>query len=327
MSHSMGSDTWSHRIRNGLLACFVWGAAACAQFSGAPAATLVGTGGTAGGATGTVNSGSGGTTASATSGTGGALGSGSGGGLAISTGGKSGGGVPAGSGGATGTVGTPGGIIRPLDLTGKKVLFIVDDPTSLTDGDIMLRDMMAARGMVVTMAGTTAATAAPGPGVAASQDLIVGSSGAAGAEFATLFKGSTVPLLTFANSYFQPLDFIATTAARGNAASTVTLTVVDATSHLAAGFAAGSTLAVISPTRNTQVYWAIPAGTPTKVAQLAGMPTELCAFAYEKGAMMATAPAPGRRVSLCWKTDAIKDLAVDSYRLMNAAIEWTAGNL
>jgi hypothetical protein len=182
--------------------------------------------------------------------------------------------------------------------------------------------MMTARGMVVTMAGTTAS--APG---AAAQDLIVGSSGAAAAELATLYKSLPVPLLTFANGYYQPLDFVATTAARGNAPSTSTLTVVDATSHLAAGFAAGANLAVISPTRNTQIYWATPAGAPLRIAQVMGNPAQLCAFAYEKGAMMATTVAPGRRVSLCWRTDAIKDLAVDSFRLMNAAIEWAAANL
>jgi hypothetical protein len=302
----------SQRIRNGLLVVSsLWGVA-CAQFSGAPAGSNAGTGGA--GAAGVASTG--GTAAPG----------GSGGSSASGTGGAIGGGINTGSGGTAGTGGAPtgSGIIHPIDLTGKKVLFIVDDPSSLDDGDIMLRDMMAARGMVVTLASTTAPPAAV---VVSSQDLIVGSSGAAGAEFGTLFKSSAVPILTFGNGYYQPLDFIATTAARGNAASTVMLTVVDATSHLAAGFAAGAVLAVISPTRNTQVYWATAAGAPTRIAQLGGNPTELCAFAYEKGAMMATAPAPGRRVSLCWKTDAIKDLAVDSYRLMNAAVEWTAGNL
>jgi hypothetical protein len=308
---------WNAPIRNGLLLLLlsIWGAA-CAQGSGTPSATSGGTGGTAGGAP--VATSSGGATAS-----------GAGGGSASGTGGASGGvvvgGGSGGSGGSSaGTGGSPGGIIHSIDLTGKKVLFIVDDPTSLDDGDIMLRDMMTAKGMLVTMGGTAPAG---GVVVTAAPDLVVGSSGAAGAEFATLYKNSAAPVLTFGNGYFQPLDFIATSAARGNAASTVMLTVVDATSHLAAGFAAGATLAVISPTRNTQVYWASPAGAPIRIAQIAGNPGELCAFAYEKGAMMSTAPAPGRRVSLCWKTDAIKDLAVDSYRLMNAAIEWTAGDL
>jgi hypothetical protein len=41
--------------------------------------------------------------------------------------------------------------------------------------------------------------------------------------------------------------------------------------------------------------------------------------------MMSKTVAPARRASLCWKTDALKDLAIDSYRLMVAAIEWAAG--
>ncbi len=301
-------------------------ALSCAQLSGTQPGEL-GTGGSSGGGgSGGGSPGSGGASPGATaSGGRAASGSASGGGStsAAASGGAPGG-VPVGSSGGSapipvaGSGGSAG--TKKVDLTGKKVLLVVDNPASLDDGDQMLSDLMAARGMVVKLGAATPADAS-----ASSQDLIVGSSGASGADFASSYKDLAVPILTFGNPTYQPLDFIVGSSGKGNAPSTSQLTVIDATSYLAASFAAGANLNVISPTRNTQISWAVPGGAPIQVASVMGSPTELCVFAYEKGGMMSKTVAPARRASLCWKTDAIKDLAIDSYRLMVAAIEWAAG--
>jgi hypothetical protein len=221
------------------------------------------------------------------------------------------------TGGASG--GATQGPTMKVDLTGKKVLLIVDDPTALDDGDQMLSDLMTSRGMIVKVGAAT-----PADSTAAAQDLIVGSSGASGADLAASYQSLPVPILTFGNPYYQPLDFIASSSAKGNVPGTTRLTVVDAASYLAASFASGANLDVISPTRSTQISWAAPGGAAIAVASVMGSPTELCVFAYEKGTMMSKSLAPARRASLCWKTDAIPDLAIDSYRLMVAAIEWGA---
>jgi hypothetical protein len=302
----------------------VLGSVSCAQLSG-PQPGEIGTGGTGSGSGGVGGpSGSGGATSLGGTATGGRVASASGGSPSAAASGGASGGVPVGSSGGSAPipVASSGGSAgtTKVDLTGKKVLLVVDDPASLDDGDQMLSDLMAARGMVVKVGAATPADAS-----AATQNLIVASSGASGADFATSYKDLAVPILTFGNPTYQPLDFIAGSSGKGNAPSTSLLTVIDATSHLAASFAAGANLNVISPTRNTQISWAVPGGAAIQVASVMGSPTELCVFAYEKGGMMSKTVAPARRASLCWKTDALKDLAIDSYRLMVAAIEWTAG--
>jgi hypothetical protein len=250
------------------------------------------------------------------------------GGSSASRGGSGAGGANLASSGGTAGMATAGrasggatqGPTMKVDLTGKKVLLIVDDPAALDDGDQMLSDLMTSRGMIVKVGAAT-----PADSTAAAQDLIVGSSGASGSDLAASYQSLPVPILTFGNPYYQPLDFIASSSAKGSVPGTTRLTVVDAASSLAASFASGTNLDVISPTRSTQISWATPGGAATAVASVMGSPTELCVFAYEKGAMMVKSVAPGRRASLCWKTDAIPDLAIDSYRLMVAAIEWSAG--
>jgi hypothetical protein len=42
---------------------------------------------------------------------------------------------------------------------------------------------------------------------------------------------------------------------------------------------------------------------------------------------MATAVAADRRVAIAWKTDAVADLSIEAFKVMNAAIEWTAARL
>ncbi|MES1204825.1 MAG: hypothetical protein ABUS79_02705 [Pseudomonadota bacterium] len=251
-------------------------------------------------------------------GSGGALGSG---GLTATGGTSASGGAPGTGGAAAGTGGAQGTIMR-VNLTGKKALMVVDDPSSLDDGDLAFRDVLVNRGMVVTFGDVT--TAAAG---AATMNLIVASSGASETEFAPLYGAVAVPMIAFGGGYFQPLNFAAAGSANkgGNVTGTTKVTIVDAATPLAASFPAGMALGVIGTTRSTQFYWGLPMGSPIKVAAVMGMPTQISVFAYEKGATMAVGTAPARRVALGWNTDAVPDLSIEAFRLMNSAIDWTAG--
>ena len=132
-------------------------------------------------------------------------------------------------------------------------------------------------------------------------------------------------MIIFSNGAYQAMGFIAASAGKGSASTPVMATIVDGTTPLASGMAMGTSFSAIGTSRSTSVYWGNPGGTPIKVATVVGAPTQLISFAYEKGATMATGTAPARRVALGFKTDVIGDLSIESTKLLNAAIEWTAG--
>jgi hypothetical protein len=226
-----------------------------------------------------------------------------------------------GSGGSSGSGAGDDAGTRP-DLTGRKALFIVDDPGSLDDGDVLFKQLLEVRGMTVTL-GTVAGPAS----LAAGYHVVIGSGGASAADFATVFKDVPVPMILFGNSYFQPMGMVAAPSSnRGNAAGTVQATIVDGTTPLSSDLAMGSTFGVIDSTIvNTQLYWGTPSGTALKIAAVVGAPTQLIDFAFEKGAAMAVGTAAARRVALGWKASAIQALFLDSFKLQDAAVSWTAG--
>ena len=220
----------------------------------------------------------------------------------------------------TGSGGTQGTITR-IDLTGKKVLLIVGSPTSPSTGDMLLQGTLEGKGMIVTLA--DASVVNPN---AAAMDLIIASD-TAGSTFPTLYGGVAVPMIIFGNGFLQALGIIATSSAKGTISTPVTLSVLDGTTVLAGALPMGANFLAIGTTRNTSVYWGTPGGSLIKVAGIMGAPTELTAFAYEKGAMMALGTAADRRVVLAWKVDVIADLSIESFKIMNAAIQWTSARL
>ena len=140
-----------------------------------------------------------------------------------------------------------------------------------------------------------------------------------------MFKDLPVPMILFYNTYYIPMGFAATGATKGNVPGTTLLTVTDVSTSLASDLVVGATVAVIAPTRSTQLAWTTISGAPVKVASVMGAPTQLIDFAFEKGAAMAVGTAAARRVALGWKTDALKDLELGAFKLQDAAISWTAG--
>lgn len=275
------------------------------------------TGGGTGGSNGTAGSnGSGG----ATSGTGGATTSMGG---HTGTAGSGAGGMTSGSGGATGI----GGHIanadagsRP-DLTGKKALLIVSSTSSPDDGETLIQELLQLRGMDVTL-GDETAPASMATGFA----MVVLSSNVTNAV--PVFAPVPVPVIVFGNtSFYQPMGFVTANAMRGSTSGSPQLTVMDTTTLLSSDLSQGQTVDVFTAGVNSNYTWGTPGGAPIKVAAVAGTPTQVVAFAYEKGAAMGTGTAAARRVSLGWKSGNIKSLALDSFKLQDGAFSWAAGGM
>ena len=239
------------------------------------------------------------------------------------TGGRGGTTGAAGRGGTTGAAGTIGsaGAGGPVNLDGKKALFILDDPGSPDDGDIVLRQLMEVRGMTVTYGPPT------GPATLASgQNVVIVSSGASASEFAPVFKDVAVPMIVFGNSAYQNLGWIAASSGRGTVESNLLVSIIDANTPLASDLPTGTGFKLVLDSRDTSLYWGTPGGSPIRVASVMGQPTQMVAFAYERGAAMATGTAAARRVGLAFRTDVAQDVTIEGYKLLMAAIEWTAGS-
>ena len=286
-------------------------------------------GGTGGGSAGTTGGGSGGTTGSSGGSSGGMTGGGSGG-TTTSAGGRTGtagsgaGGMVTSSGGAPGSGGHVANAdagSRP-DLTGKKALFIVSSTSSPDDGESLVLQLLQLRGIDVTLGDeTTLASMATG------FVMVVLSSNVTNAV--PVFAPVPVPVIVFGNtSFYQPMGFVTANAMRGSTSGSPQATVMDATTPLSSDLSQGDTIDVFNALLGNSNYtWGTPGGAPIKVASVAGTPAELVVFAYEKGAAMATGTAAARRVSLGWKSGNVKMLALDSFKLQDAAISWAAGGI
>jgi hypothetical protein len=101
--------------------------------------------------------------------------------------------------------------------------------------------------------------------------------------------------------------------------------ITDITTSLAAGLMNGYSFVAINPMRDSSLYWGTPAPGAIKVAMAAGTTNQGIVFAYDKGAMTATIVAPARRVAFGFRTNVMKDLTVDAFKLFSAALDWTAG--
>ena len=297
-------------------------------------ATHMGAGGSSGGGTG--GNGSAGSNGGGTGGSNGtAGGNGSGGttsgagGATTSSGGRTGtagsgaGGMTTGSGGTPGSGGhIPNGDAgtRP-DLTGRTALFIVDDPNSLDDGDVLIEELLQIRGMTVTFG-----SIATPPAMASNFSMVIISSGVGSDTSFSVFKDVPVPMILFGNGLYQTMGFVPNSSSRGSADDTVQNVITDTTTLMSSDLAMGQTFVVINTAiANTQYTWGIPGGAPIKVAALVGTPTEFVVFGYEKGAAMSVGTAAGRRVAIGWKSNAVKALTLEGFKLQDGAFSWAAG--
>jgi hypothetical protein len=305
------------------------GATSSGGVTGSGGATA--TGGATGTGGGTATGGAAGTGGSVatggTTGHGGATGSGgaaatggaTGKGGATGTGGATGAGGVTATGGATGAGGsTTGG---PIDLTGRKALLVVDSPTSMSDGETIVMETLEERGLVVTVGAST------GPAsLAAGMNVVVVSDSAGSGDFVPIFGSVAVPMIVFGNSAYSSLGWTPSSSSKGTVGSTTMVSMTSVSTPLASDLAAGSSFTAILATTSTSLYWGSPGGSPIAVASIMGSATELIDFAFEKGAATVTGTAPARRVGLGFKTSAVQNLTIDGFKLLSAAVDWTAGS-
>ncbi len=305
------------------------GATATGGATGTGGATA--TGGATGSGGAVTTGGTSGTTG--TTGKGGAGGTGAAGGAPAKGGATGSGGTPA-SGGATGTGGTPatggatgaaggGGSTAggPIDLTGRKALFLVDSPSSLSDNETIVQEVLEERGLVVTVGAST------GPAsLAAGMNVVVVSDSAGAGDFVPIFGTVAVPMIVFGNSAYSTLGWTPSSSSKGTVSSTTMVTMTSTATPLASDIGAGTSFTAILSTTSTSLYWGTPGGAAIAVASVMGSPTELIDFAFEKGTATATGTAPARRVGLAFKTSAVQNLTINGFKLLSAAIDWTAGS-
>lgn len=218
---------------------------------------------------------------------------------------------------ASGDAGT-----RP-DLTGRTALFIVDDPNSLDDGDVLIEELLQIRGMTVTFG-----SIATPPAMASNFNMVIISSGVGSDAAFSVFKDVPVPMILFGNGLYQTMGFVPNSSSRGSADDTVQNVITDTTTLMSSDLAMGQMFVVINTAiANTQYTWGIPGGAPIKVAALVGTPTEYVVFGYEKGAAMSVGTAAARRVAIGWKSNAVKALTLEGFKLQDGAFSWAAGGM
>ena len=166
---------------------------------------------------------------------------------------------------------------------------------------------------------------ATGPAsLATGQNVVIVSSGVGSGDFVPVFKDVAVPMIVFGNSAYSNLGWIATSSGKGSVNSTTLVSLADTTTPLVSDLMTGVGFKMILDSRSTSLYWGTPTAAAIRAVSIMGQSIQLVSFGYEKGAALMTGTAAARRVGFGVKTDSIQDLTIEGFKLLMAAIEWTA---
>jgi hypothetical protein len=132
-------------------------------------------------------------------------------------------------------------------------------------------------------------------------------------------------MIVFGNSAYSNLGWITSSSGKGSVSSTTLCSLADTNAALQSDVPAGVGFKMILDSRSTSLYWGTPTSAAIKTASIMGQATQLVTFAYPKGAALMTGTAADRRVGFGVKVDSVQDLTVEGFKLLMAAIEWTAG--
>jgi hypothetical protein len=156
--------------------------------------------------------------------------------------------------------------------------------------------------------------------MATGRALVVITSSASQNGTNTKFRDVTVPVLIFEPNLLDDMQMTDTPITDHDATSQTEtqVTILDATSPLAAGF-----------TGNVTVYssmyrmaWGVPSSSALKIASRKGLPNELTIFAYPAGAMMVGKVAPAKRISFFIHDGTTSYVNAAGTKLLDAAIKW-----
>ena len=249
-----------------------------------------------------------------TAGSGGSAGTGGAGGSS-GTGGSS---STGGSGGAPAP--TDAGSLPPSDAAppaagGEALLIVGRLPLQGTDSQIQAE--LEAKGLKVQalVDGMTSAATAAG------KRVLVISYSIESANVRGKFADVETPIIVLEHVLLPDLG-MTTAADHGWKLNVTDITIGPTDSALAAGLSGDVPVFV---QRTGEVFWGVPAPGAIKVATVKGTPNQAVIFAYPKGAMMVTRPAPGKRLQFFFGAHehTAPMLNPAGLKLLGAAIGWS----
>jgi hypothetical protein len=231
---------------------------------------------------------------------------------------------PAGTGGSAGTGGAPApadaGAISSPDAAppaagGEALLIVGSLPLAGTDRQI--QSELEAKGLKVQalVDGMTSAATAAG------KRVLVISYSVESANVRGKFADVETPIIVMEHVLLPDLG-MTTAAGHGWKLDVTDITIAPTDSPLAAGLTGDVPVFTL---RTGEVFWGIPAPGAIKVATVKGTPNQSVIFAYPKGAMMVTRPAPGKRLQFFFGAHehTTPMLNPAGLELLGAAIAWS----
>jgi hypothetical protein len=221
------------------------------------------------------------------------------------------------AGGPDATLSTSDGPAGP-PATGGVVIYIAGEKP-LAGNDGLIHDALKARGLTIMDVTTASVTPAMAEGA---RLMIVSYSIQSDAFKGADFADVKVPIIVLEHNVL-PMLGLTDDAGHGYVmGSTLTITGDDAS--LTGGLTGDVT--VYGPA-GKEMFWGVPGPGAIKVASAKGTPGHLVEFAYPAGAMMASKPAPAKRMQLFVASHAppaVTDqfLNADGTKLLNAALDW-----
>jgi hypothetical protein len=208
--------------------------------------------------------------------------------------------------------------IAPPDLAPvlRTAGIVVGNSLAPSFSDQIMRRHLEARGLKVSWLSETAV-----PAEAAGTALVVISSNVRRfANFASL-RDSASAIIVMRSAALDDLDMTgANRSIDFDDEDTDDLLILDDRHPLAAGL--HGTLPFSATDQS--LGWGHPSSQAFRVAGLAAVPAKFAIFAYDKGALMISRPAPARRVALLIGGDRISDReASEASRLFDAAVDWS----
>jgi hypothetical protein len=252
----------------------------------------------------------------ATSGGGGSGGHGTGGGGA---GGGSSGGTAGGDAGVTADAAADappaGGEAGPSGAGGEALMVVGGVPGIGTDTQI--KAQLEARGLKVT----EVVEAMVDPAQAEGKALVVLSYSLDTKLLKASFADVRAPIIVMEQNLLPALGMTGA-AGHGYQLGVTQVTIVSSDPVLTAGVPMGD-VTVFSKTG--EVFWGVPGPGAIKVATVKGNAGRVVTFAYPAGAMMASRPAPAKRLQFFFGAHLVPDIYLNDtgVKLLGAAIDWS----
>ena len=126
------------------------------------------------------------------------------------------------------------------------MLFVVDNPGSIDDGEDILKHTLENKDMVVTLSPPT------GPAsLATGQNVVLVSYGVGSGDLSPVFKDVPVPMIVFGNSAYSNLGSITSSSGKGSVNSSTLVSLADATTPLVSDLMTGVGFKMILDSRST----------------------------------------------------------------------------